>query len=226
MTCLVLQHCSSYFFFQNAYCDVTLLCEGRSYPSHKLVLSACSEYFLQLLELAESEHPYIVITDINCKELEALLAYMYNGQVNVLQENIPALIKAAAYLKIKGLIFNDRQAGGNAHLSKQQKRSPAPNEEASAAKRWKESNEGDCFLLEKAYTTNDLNNPQKEQVCVKSSGELMEPANDPQVTSGEVSLLNTFLFRIYDVNYPGFNFCFSCAVCPSAQNSEGRGFGY
>lgn len=42
--------------------------------------------------------------------MEALLNFMYNGEVNVLHEMLPGLIKAAEILKIKGLAIPDEES--------------------------------------------------------------------------------------------------------------------
>lgn len=49
----------------------------------------------------------IVLKDIKHDDLEALMNYMYVGEVNVLQERLAGLIKAAECLKIKGLAVPD-----------------------------------------------------------------------------------------------------------------------
>uniref|UniRef100_A0A2P2I0H5 Protein tramtrack, beta isoform-like n=1 Tax=Hirondellea gigas TaxID=1518452 RepID=A0A2P2I0H5_9CRUS len=92
---------------KESYCDLTLACSGKFYLAHKLVLSTCSEYFEQMFERTQCKHPVIVLKDIGSDELEALLSYMYDGEVNVLQENLSNLIKAAECLKIKGLAVAD-----------------------------------------------------------------------------------------------------------------------
>ncbi|MCL4134128.1 UNVERIFIED_CONTAM: hypothetical protein GTU68_025762, partial [Idotea baltica] len=92
---------------KDSFCDVTIACEGKFYPSHKLVLSTCSEYFQDMFQHTQCKHPVIVLKDIHCEDLEALLNYMYLGEVNVLQEKLSTLIKAAECLKIKGLAVPD-----------------------------------------------------------------------------------------------------------------------
>ncbi|XP_071522373.1 uncharacterized protein [Panulirus ornatus] len=88
---------------REVYCDVTLACDGRFYPVHKLVLSTCSDFFDQMFEKTACKHPVIVMANIAHKDLEALLNYMYLGEVNVLQTELSALMKAAEMLRIKGL---------------------------------------------------------------------------------------------------------------------------
>ncbi|KAK4312681.1 hypothetical protein Pmani_015916 [Petrolisthes manimaculis] len=89
------------------YTDVTLACEGKFYPVHKLVLSTCSEYFSEIFERTPCKNPVIVLKDILCQDLEFLLDYMYIGEVNVRQNDLSSLIKAAECLKIKGLAVPD-----------------------------------------------------------------------------------------------------------------------
>ncbi|XP_050687266.1 broad-complex core protein isoforms 1/2/3/4/5-like isoform X22 [Eriocheir sinensis] len=89
------------------YTDVTLACEGKFYPVHKLVLSTCSEYFEKMFEHTPCKHPVVVLKDIKCSDIEALLSYMYDGVVSVLQQDLARLIKAAELLQIKGLAVPD-----------------------------------------------------------------------------------------------------------------------
>ncbi|KAG0728453.1 Broad-complex core protein isoform 6 [Chionoecetes opilio] len=89
------------------YTDVTVACEGKFYPVHKLVLSTCSEYFEKIFENTPCKHPVIVLKDVNRCDLEALFCYMYEGAVSVAQSNLGRLIKAAEVLRIKGLAVPD-----------------------------------------------------------------------------------------------------------------------
>ncbi|XP_064121237.1 zinc finger and BTB domain-containing protein 7A-like isoform X12 [Macrobrachium nipponense] len=90
------------------YSDVTLACEGKFYPTHKLVLSTCSEYFEKMFENTPCKHPVILLgKDVKCDELEALLSYMYDGVVSVAQNDLARLIKVAELLQIKGLAVPD-----------------------------------------------------------------------------------------------------------------------
>ncbi|CAL4171687.1 unnamed protein product, partial [Meganyctiphanes norvegica] len=103
------------------YCDATIACEGRFYKVHKMVMSACSDYLEHMFEETNlnnsvATHPVIVLQDIRCKHLEALLDYMYVGEVNVVQADLPSLIKAADCLRIKGLaVPDDRTVEKNDH---------------------------------------------------------------------------------------------------------------
>ncbi|XP_068211041.1 zinc finger and BTB domain-containing protein 7A-like isoform X14 [Palaemon carinicauda] len=116
------------------YTDVTVACEGRFYPVHKLVLSTCSEYFEKIFDNTPCKHPVIVLKDIAWDELEALLSYMYDGVVSVAQNDLARLIKAAEVLRIKGLAVpdepppskNDVASRKSTHRSSDDRSSPHP----------------------------------------------------------------------------------------------------
>ena len=95
------------FFFQERYTDATITCEGKFYQVHKFVLATCSEYFEKIFEETPCKHPVIVLRDVSCDELEALLNYMYIGSVSVAQNDLARLIKVAELLQIKGLAVPD-----------------------------------------------------------------------------------------------------------------------
>ncbi|XP_068237724.1 protein tramtrack, alpha isoform-like isoform X42 [Palaemon carinicauda] len=92
---------------KQSYTDVTIACDGKFYSVHKLVLSTCSDYFCAMFEKTACKSPVIVLKDIKSGELEALLDYMYLGEVNVRQSDLASLIKAAENLRIKGLAVPD-----------------------------------------------------------------------------------------------------------------------
>ncbi|XP_018020859.1 sex determination protein fruitless isoform X1 [Hyalella azteca] len=91
------------FRLQGQLVDVTLLCDGGSYPAHRLVLAACSPYFASLFCTLDSSHPVIFLRDVRQAELEALLEFIYRGQVSVANSELGGLIKIAESLRIKGL---------------------------------------------------------------------------------------------------------------------------
>jgi len=50
-----------------------------------------------------SKHPIIILKDVPFSHLQAILEFMYAGEVNVSQEQLPAFLKTAERLKVKGL---------------------------------------------------------------------------------------------------------------------------
>ncbi|XP_012225980.1 longitudinals lacking protein, isoforms A/B/D/L isoform X5 [Linepithema humile] len=100
--------------------DCTLAAEGKTLKAHKVVLSACSPYFECLLSEHYDKHPVFILKDVKFKELKAMMDYMYRGEVNISQDQLAALLKAAESLQIKGL-SESKTAGSDKTESRPQK---------------------------------------------------------------------------------------------------------
>ncbi|XP_034141075.1 longitudinals lacking protein, isoforms H/M/V isoform X16 [Drosophila guanche] len=96
--------------------DCTLAAEGKFLKAHKVVLSACSPYFATLLQEQYDKHPIFILKDVKYQELRAMMDYMYRGEVNISQDQLAALLKAAESLQIKGLSDN-RTGGGSSAVA-------------------------------------------------------------------------------------------------------------
>ncbi|KAK9704251.1 BTB/POZ domain [Popillia japonica] len=85
------------------FVDVTLACDGCSFTAHKVVLSACSPYFRRLLKANPCQHPIVILRDVQQKDMENLLRFMYNGEVHIGQEQLADFLKTAQMLQVRGL---------------------------------------------------------------------------------------------------------------------------
>ncbi|XP_060809608.1 protein bric-a-brac 1 isoform X1 [Amyelois transitella] len=83
--------------------DVTLAAEGKQLQAHKIVLSACSTYFQSLFVDNPSRHPIVILKDVTFADLRTMVDFMYYGEVNVTEEQLPQVLETAKLLKIKGL---------------------------------------------------------------------------------------------------------------------------
>ena len=83
--------------------DVTIACEDSQIQAHKVILSACSTFFRDLLRRNPHQHPLLYLKGVKYKELLGILNFMYNGEVNVSQEELKQFLAVAGDLKIKGL---------------------------------------------------------------------------------------------------------------------------
>jgi len=110
--------------------DVTLVCEKTQFKAHKVVLSACrylskfifqnfipgiqylyyfliisyvfsSPYFQRLFSETPCKHPVIVLKDLPDWEMRAIIHFMYKGEINVGQEQLPLLLQAAETLQVR-----------------------------------------------------------------------------------------------------------------------------
>lgn len=88
---------------EESFCDVTLFCEGQQVSAHKVVLSACSTVFKALLKKSNCPHPMIILHKLSFSTLEAILQFIYRGEVNIEHDELDDLLEAAALLQIRGL---------------------------------------------------------------------------------------------------------------------------
>ena len=88
---------------EKAFCDVTISVEGQQLQAHKMIISACSPFFKKMIEMNNNKHPVIILRDVPFAHMSAILEFMYHGEVSVTQEDLPAFLKTAEKLEIKGL---------------------------------------------------------------------------------------------------------------------------
>lgn len=87
-----------------ALVDVTLVCAEISVRAHKVVLSACSPFFHHIFSENPCKHPIIVLKDFYGWEIQAIVDFMYRGEISVRQERLQALLKAGESLQVRGLV--------------------------------------------------------------------------------------------------------------------------
>lgn len=89
------------------FADVTISCCGaassKPVRAHKLILASCSNYFRRILRDTPCQHPVIILGDVEHSILEALVTYMYRGEVFVSEDRLPSFFAAAQSLEIKGI---------------------------------------------------------------------------------------------------------------------------
>lgn len=73
-------------------------------------------------------HPIIVLQDITTSSLQALVSYIYNGEVIVPESELADFLKSAELLKIKGLVIDEssRPSTKNSQKTKSQKENKKP----------------------------------------------------------------------------------------------------
>merc|ERR1712133_283687 len=83
--------------------DVTLVCEDEQIQAHKVILSACSPFFRNVLRRNPHQHPLLYLKGVKYTDLQSVLNFMYHGEVNVAQEELNSFLAVAEDLRVKGL---------------------------------------------------------------------------------------------------------------------------
>jgi len=92
---------------QKDFFDVTLACDDSQIEAHKVILSACSPFFRNILRKNPHQHPLLYIKGVKYKDLVSILNFMYMGEVNVVQEELNSFLVVAEELRVKGLTQNN-----------------------------------------------------------------------------------------------------------------------
>ena len=95
--------------------DVTLACDDDQIQAHKVILSACSPFFRNILRRNAHQHPLLYLKGVKYTDLQSVLNFMYHGEVNVAQEELNSFLAVAEDLRVKGLT---QGPGSAAHSSK------------------------------------------------------------------------------------------------------------
>ena len=93
--------------------DVTLVSDDEQHiAAHKLVLSASSEFFKNIIKKAKHSNPMIYLSGFKSKDLYLVMDYIYQGEVQILQTDLDGFLNVAQQLKIEGLIGGDNDSDG------------------------------------------------------------------------------------------------------------------
>ncbi|XP_076259435.1 sex determination protein fruitless isoform X5 [Rhynchophorus ferrugineus] len=117
------------FLRDQVLCDVTLASHGQVFQAHQIVLSACSPYFETLFLQTPNKHPIVFLKDVSPNEVKALLDFMYKGEVNVSQNLLPAFLKTAESLQIRGLSDSNNLNSQSDDREMMENRPPPPRRE-------------------------------------------------------------------------------------------------
>ena len=95
----------SYLRTEERFFDVTLVSDDHQHiAAHKLVLSASSKFFKDILCKTQHSNPLIYLSGFSSKDLNFVMDYIYQGEVQIYQEDLDNFLNVAQKLNIEGLI--------------------------------------------------------------------------------------------------------------------------
>ena len=94
----------------------------KTVRAHKVILSACSVFFKDLLKSmnggnTSQTQPLIYLRGIKYEDLQSILDFMYYGEVNIEQEKLNTFLAVAEELRVKGLSPSETGQGGGGSAS-------------------------------------------------------------------------------------------------------------
>ena len=96
------------------FSDVTLVCEeDQQVEAHRVILSACSPFFMNILKKTKHIHPMIYMRGLKTKDLLAIVDFIYRGETNIFQDDLDGFLAIADELQLKGLSGGDSKDDSN-----------------------------------------------------------------------------------------------------------------
>ena len=94
---------------EDEFSDVTLVSsDKRQVSAHKVVLSSSSDYFKTILQSNNKSKDIILcLENISYEELNNVLDYVYNGEVNIEQDQLDRFLTIAQRFQLEGLISEE-----------------------------------------------------------------------------------------------------------------------
>ena len=86
------------------FLDVTLVADDDQVKAHKVILSAASPFFQQLLLRNPHNHPLLYLRGTSKSDIQSLLDFIYSGETSVNQDDLETFMTLASSLKIHGLV--------------------------------------------------------------------------------------------------------------------------
>ncbi|KAK1790941.1 hypothetical protein P4O66_014783 [Electrophorus voltai] len=93
------------FRASQTFTDVVVSVQGREFPCHRAVLSACSVYFRAMFcnDHRESRATLVEINGIQAGAMETFLQYVYSGRACITTHNVQYLFEASSLFQIAAL---------------------------------------------------------------------------------------------------------------------------
>jgi len=238
---------------ESDFFDVTLACTDsgtKTLQAHKVILSACSNFFKstfrQQTNANKHPNPYIYLRGVTYTDLTSILDFIYNGEVNVAQEDLNSFLAVAEELQIKGLTNRDTPNSGTKTEPETPKKSSsastpsaskgsdrprsAAREEQPPVKKVRKSSPAPTPTPSKPIQQKFIEPIEIEPEEVK---EVVNIKDDPEVVMASTSAVNVdeagqdFGGDEYDESYDGYYEDDGAEMGDGAEGTDGtKGYGY
>merc|ERR1712129_429674 len=82
--------------------DITLACDDDQVEAHKVILSASSSFFNNIIKRNPHSHPLFYLKGVKVEILKSLLDFMYLGKTKVAQDQVETFLLLGDDLGVKG----------------------------------------------------------------------------------------------------------------------------
>ena len=186
--------------------DVTLACDDNQLEAHKVIISACSPFFRNVLRRNPHQHPLLYLKGVKYRELLAVLNFMYQGEVNVAQDDLNTFLSVAEELQVKGLTQGNKSIASGSTKADVKSSNPPPNvPEVPVSKKRKVSNSNTESYPQDAITDDDIQEvlPVKTEVEPEQPDMMIDQDHYLGDQIGAVAMEDTY--QVDGFNYEGYD---------------------
>jgi len=179
--------------------DVTLCCDNGTdiVPAHKVILAACSPLFRKILSRQKNQqNPFLYLKGIKLKELQAVLNFMYHGEVNVAQDSLNNFLAVAEELAVKGLTTDSKPTGPDTPAKKAvaaKRKTSLPPGTSSTSQTAKKPKPSSSQASAPGEDIVDMVEPHLEDVDIKSIKAEPEPSGSGSGAGGGAHMVEADL---------------------------------
>ena len=88
------------------FTDITLACEDEHIDVHKVILAHSSPFFKRIISKTKNSSPLIYMRGMKARELVYVLDFIYKGEVDVFEDDLPGFLALAEELELQVLNMN------------------------------------------------------------------------------------------------------------------------
>ena len=169
------------------YYDVTLVSDDfRTFQAHKIVLSACSPYFDKILKKSKGSSKDLVLCldNIEGNQLNNILDYIYNGEAQILENNLDNFLNKAQRFQLEGLTRIDSSPKDQEHI--------------------------ETFEQQLVSPKVDFDHENETKIVVAPRSSMRSTVNVKTVASETIGDLDQHIETMYTRNEDSFFICHEC----------------
>jgi len=200
---------------EDEFCDMTLACEDRQIETHKLIISSYSPVLGNILKLNKSQHPLIYLRRVKYRDLQNLINFMYQGEVDIAEEDLSSFLQVAEDLNVKGLSEGNIDSNSNGEDVSQVRDSNLSTSPKKYHRRKKRENITDRSSSDSdteygRLNTNEIKNDDYKRTRVAENGneKIQKPNNDEYFKQTIVSTIpeaNQFICKTCAKKYSSYH---------------------
>ena len=102
--------------------DVILVGQDlKKISAHRLVLSACSDFFKNIFYSNTQSHPMLYLDGVDSDEINLMLDYIYKGEVKIMQDHLEKFLEVANKFKLEGLLGSNKETSESENVNQDEK---------------------------------------------------------------------------------------------------------